>query len=290
MEMNSEHITSDSIVDLIFHLKWKSEHAAHTDGYQASQVNIWRDYFPESILDNLMNRAAGDRFEIPVREKGSAAAFDPNELRVIQTRQFDRRPTMDAVSEPRLGRFYQRGLLKGIAGVFKTNVQPFRCVGLNNGHMTVDFNHPLAGKALHLSGVIGKVESKQTERGGTSVDWLETLTSGPGMQARWQSQQTDYFSSDAFKREDDRLDGGFYDKPRFVHHIDETAREIVANTYGRFLEDGMQVLDLMGSWVSHLPAGLNLRRLVGLGLNEDELKKNSQLNEKTLLNKSEKTA
>jgi SAM-dependent methyltransferase/FKBP-type peptidyl-prolyl cis-trans isomerase 2 len=279
MEMNSEHITTDSIVDLIFHLKWKSEHATHTDGYQASRVNVWRDYLPGALLNNLIDRAAGDRFEMPVEKNVSAAAFDPNELRVIQTNQFDRRLTRDAVSKPRLGRFYPKGKLKGIAGVFKTNVQPFRCVALNNGHMTVDFNHPLAGKALDLSTVIGKVDLKQTERGGTSIDWLETLTSGPGMQARWQSQQTDYFSSDAFKREDDRLDGEFYGKPRFVHHIDETAREMVANTYGRFIDDGMQVLDLMSSWESHLPDGLDSPRLVGLGLNEDELKKNSRLND-----------
>jgi hypothetical protein len=33
------------MVDIIFHLKWKSEFARHTDGYQASRINIWRDFF-----------------------------------------------------------------------------------------------------------------------------------------------------------------------------------------------------------------------------------------------------
>jgi SAM-dependent methyltransferase len=41
----------------------------------------------------------------------------------------------------------------------------------------------------------------------------------------------------------------------------------------------MQVLDLMSSWQSHLPENLNLRRTVGLGLNERELRKNPQLTE-----------
>lgn len=54
---------------------------------------------------------------------------------------------------------------------------------------------------------------------------------------------------------------------------------MVRNTYGRFLTDGMQVLDLMSSWQSHIPANLHLDRLVGLGLNEDELKSNSQLSD-----------
>ena len=64
-----------------------------------------------------------------------------------------------------------------------------------------------------------------------------------------------------------------------MQHIDATAIEMVKNTYGRFLKDSMQVLDLMSSWQSHLPENLNLGRIVGLGLNERELKKNSQLTE-----------
>jgi SAM-dependent methyltransferase len=41
----------------------------------------------------------------------------------------------------------------------------------------------------------------------------------------------------------------------------------------------MQVLDLMSSWQSHLPENLNLKRVVGLGLNENELRKNTRLSE-----------
>ena len=49
------------------------------------------------------------------------------------------------------------------------------------------------------------------------------------------------------------------------------------NTYGRFLSEGMKVLDLMSSWQSHIPSRLHLDGLVGLGLNEAELQRNSQL-------------
>jgi SAM-dependent methyltransferase len=64
-----------------------------------------------------------------------------------------------------------------------------------------------------------------------------------------------------------------------VQHIDDTAIEMIKNTYERFLKDDMDVLDLMSSWQSHLPQNLSLRRLVGLGLNDRELKKNSRLSE-----------
>jgi len=61
-------INSDSIVDMIFHLKWKSESAIHTDGYQASRINIWRDFFPPNLLDEIRDRQAGDRIEVKLRQ------------------------------------------------------------------------------------------------------------------------------------------------------------------------------------------------------------------------------
>ena len=272
-------INSDSIVDLIFFLKWKSSVADHTDGYQASRVNIWRDLLPPVLLAAMKDKEAGERLQVRFKKGDIVAAFTDQNLFSVKRNQFDRRFRQGVVTEPRVGRFYPRGLLKGIDGVFSVNVQPFRCVGLNNGHIKVDFNHPLAGKDLDLSAVIGKVGFKGAERGGTSIDWMETLTSGPGMQARWQLQQTDYFSGGGFERADSQPDAIFYQHPRFVHHIDETAREMVKYTYGRFLADGMHVLDLMSSWQSHIPSRLRLGRLVGLGLNADELKKNTQLSD-----------
>jgi SAM-dependent methyltransferase len=127
--------------------------------------------------------------------------------------------------------------------------------------------------------VVGKVENKSIERGGSSVDWMEVLTTGPGMQARWQRRQTEFFDSNAFKRDDETPDSRFYSEPRYVQHIDETAVEMVRNTYGRFLKDDMRVLDLMSSWKSHLPENINFARLVGLGLNKRELNKNPRLSE-----------
>jgi SAM-dependent methyltransferase len=277
--VDTNRIISDSIVDLIFYLKWKSSAAVHTDGYQASRVNIWRDFLPPVLLDALMNKETGERLQVPLKDGDIVATFTNQNLFDVKSTQFDRRFRQGIVTEPRLGRFYPKGMLKGIAGIFRANVQPFRCVGLNNGHLTVDFNHPLADKDLNLSLVIGKVGLKSAERGGTINDWTETLTSGPGMQARWREQQTDYFSDGAFGRDDDQPDVKFYRKPRYVHHIDDTAREMVRNTYGRFLTNGMQVLDLMSSWQSHIPVNLQLDRLVGLGLNENELKRNSQLSD-----------
>jgi SAM-dependent methyltransferase/FKBP-type peptidyl-prolyl cis-trans isomerase 2 len=264
---------------MIFHLKWKSEFASHTDGYQASRINIWRDFFPPQFLDKIMDRQVGERIELQLNDGDILPPIDEKSLVQIKRDQFEQELATKAIATLGVGRFYPKGMLKDVTGVFSANVQPCRCVEINNGNMTVDLNHPLSGKDLAFSAVVGKVEAKSIERGGSSVDWMELLTSGPGMQARWQGSQSDYFSPGAFSRDDETPDTFFYGKPRYVQHIDTTAIELVKSTYGRFLEDDMQVLDLMSSWQSHLPENLNLNRVVGLGLNESELGKNSQLTE-----------
>jgi FKBP-type peptidyl-prolyl cis-trans isomerase 2 len=272
-------INSDSIVDMMFHLKWKSDDVIHTDGYQASRVNIWRDYIPAFLLEEMSGKQAGERIELKLSSNEVISQFDKQSLFQIKSSQFDSQFTLDAPTTPAVGRFYPKGVLKSVARVFSANVQPFRLVGSESGQMMVDFNHPLAGKELVLSGVVGKVENKETERGGSSVDWIEILTTGPGMQARWRGQQTDFFAAEAFSRDDEAPDPLFYREPRLVQHIDDTAIEMVRNTYGRFLKNDMDVLDLMSSWQSHLPEGLKFNRLAGLGLNDRELKKNSRLGE-----------
>ena len=277
--MEMMRIDSDSMVDMIFHLKWKSEFALHTDGYQASRINIWRDFFPQHLLDKMMDRQTGERIEVRLKDGDILPPFDKQSLVQVKRDRFEQELAAKAIATPGVGRFFPKGMLKDVTGVFSANIQPCRCVEINNGNMTVDLNHPLSGKDLALSAIVGKVEAKNIERGGSSVDWIEVLTNGPGMQARWQGSQSDYFSPGAFTRDDETPDALFYGKPRYVQHIDTTAIEIVKNTYGRFLEDDMQVLDLMSSWQSHLPENLNFKHVVGLGLNENELRKNSQLTE-----------
>ena len=168
--MDSKQVDSDSIVDMVFHLKWKSDAASHTDGYQASRINIWRDVLPPELFDKLRNRQAGDRIKIEFKAGDILPPFNEHNLIQVKSAQFSRRLDEDTIIKPRIGRFYPKGLLKGVSGVYGANIQPCRCVEVNNGQMTVDLNHPLSGKDLVLNAVVGKVEAKEIERGGSSVD------------------------------------------------------------------------------------------------------------------------
>jgi SAM-dependent methyltransferase len=74
-----------------------------------------------------------------------------------------------------------------------------------------------------------------------------------------------------FDRADPSPDAGFYAPVRLVTHIDDGAIAAVGDLYDELGIDG-DVLDLMGSWVSHLRAAP--RRLTVLGMNADELAAN----------------
>jgi SAM-dependent methyltransferase len=81
----------------------------------------------------------------------------------------------------------------------------------------------------------------------------------------------------AFARVDEGDDAEFYAPPRLVTHIDGEAIAALGAFYGAALPPGGVVLDLMSSWVSHLPADLALAELIGHGMNARELAANPRL-------------
>lgn len=80
-----------------------------------------------------------------------------------------------------------------------------------------------------------------------------------------------------FRREDETDDAMFYAQPRFVTHIDDAAIAGVTRLYRERLPAGGAVLDLMSSWVSHLPDDVRFRSVTGLGMNRSELAANPRL-------------
>jgi len=83
--------------------------------------------------------------------------------------------------------------------------------------------------------------------------------------------------AEAFARQDDGDDLAFYAPPRLVTHIDEGAVAALSARYGVLIPDDARVLDLMSSWISHLPANRRYAEVVGHGMNADELAANPRL-------------
>ncbi|XP_078428938.1 S-adenosyl-L-methionine-dependent methyltransferases superfamily protein [Wolffia australiana] len=91
------------------------------------------------------------------------------------------------------------------------------------------------------------------------------------------------FKDEDFTRYDESPDTYFYSEPRFVTHIDDPAINALTKYYSKVFpptnSPGISLLDMCSSWVSHYPPGYKQDRIVGMGLNEDELKRNPVLTE-----------
>ena len=83
----------------------------------------------------------------------------------------------------------------------------------------------------------------------------------------------------AFRREDEAPDEEFYRAARLVTHIDQGAIDAVTQLYREYFPPTGAVLDLMSSWISHLPPEAAYGRVAGLGMNATELAKNPRLTE-----------
>ncbi len=83
-----------------------------------------------------------------------------------------------------------------------------------------------------------------------------------------------------FQRQDESDDECFYEPSRLVTHIDDAAIAAVTRLYGELFPPGGAILDLMSSWVSHLPPAVDYCRVVGLGMNQAELDANPRLHER----------
>ena len=81
----------------------------------------------------------------------------------------------------------------------------------------------------------------------------------------------------AFRKEDPGDDAAFYAPPRLVTHIDEDATRALTAFYRTTLPPGGVVLDLMSSWISHLPPEIAYAEVIGHGMNLEELEANPRL-------------
>ena len=94
------------------------------------------------------------------------------------------------------------------------------------------------------------------------------------------SRLSPIYTDDTFSRLDESDDSLFYSKDRFVSHLDSLALATVERLIGDLImEKNPVILDLMAGWDSHIPENFRPSRMVGLGLNKNELKENKALSE-----------
>ncbi|MGM0787320.1 MAG: methyltransferase domain-containing protein [Thermodesulfobacteriota bacterium] len=273
MNKQQEVIDKNSLADIEFRVKWQSLEGTHVDA-SLVMVNFWRDLLPEEIFESLMGSEPGETKTFGFAPGQLIPEYNPENQYRLKRSDFN-----EAFAKPAFGRFYPKGLLRGLANIFPQNVAPTRCVGVDADTVIMDMNHPLAGYEIDLSASVHKIYQKPFDRGGKCRELTESIASGPGMQARYKGKPTDFYIPGAFRRQDERSDRIFYETPRMVNHIDDRAIRTISGIYGGFITPGITVLDLMSSLNSHLPDEALPEKMVGLGMNAEEMEENTQLDE-----------
>lgn len=258
---------------LTIDINWRKANRIHHEEFFVPAFNFYRDIFPGSFLEQICSPMVFNRRISKTANPGDLVPpYDKNQVVSLP---------LNAVKEKAAslcrGRFYPKGILSGIPGIFSENRQPFKLTDKTPSSIIVDLHHPLADIPLEIGFRFSPLASMSEERGGSCTDWIEMALDGPGMQS---SLFDDFLTDLPLEREDETADPIFYKPERLVHHVDTTASKHLSNIYASFLSKGDQVLDLMAGWVSHLPENLGLSEVVGLGMNLNEMNANPALTQK----------
>jgi hypothetical protein len=241
-------------------LTWRSAWASHRD-----RLVLADNAF---LADGRWARAAGQARAEGRARLDPAPWIQPEGLAPVEmpAGHFRMRVT------PVPGRFYPRAAFADIAQGPR-DMRPVRLLAVRDTALRVDPNHPLAGHECRL-------EVHPTAHEPAPGTRMAELFEGPGLQRPPADPAATFFGLEGFSREDEAGDGLFYARPRFTHHLDAACRGEITGLYRRFLEPGQRVLDLMASWVSHLPETPDELHLAGLGMNQQELAANPRLAER----------
>lgn len=248
-------------------LVWRSERAAHRD-----RLILADNAF---LADGRWARAAEQAREQGSQVLDAAAWITPAGLAPVEL------PESGYVlrANPVPGRFYPRMAFAALAQGPR-DMRPLRLLDREAGRLRVDPNHPLAGRGARLLFQTTSLPPAPGHR-------LAEMFDGPGLQAPAADPETAWFQLDGFGRQDETADRLFYGEPRLLHHLDAACRSEISRLYGRFLQPGQRVLDLMTSWDSHLPESSGLH-IAGLGLNAAELAANPVLSERVVKDLNER--
>ena len=81
-------------------------------------------------------------------------------------------------------------------------------------------------------------------------------------------------TSNQRRKLDESNDLDFYASPKFVYHLDSNFRKELTNIYNQEFCSDSTILDLMSSWDSYLPTTKSYKKVIGHGLNREELDRN----------------
>ncbi len=258
-------------------INWSDALASHQEQIHVDKFSVWReaDLLPAEIAGAIPGMYRGEVCRTSGAGIELMGKWNSALLKRALPRQFDGHHRRGLVVQPRLGRFYPQGFFHDIPGLFEDGVNPARITELTETRMTVDLNHPMAGRLCQVGVKVDEVLTGYDRRGGRCVSPLDDLLQFSGLAAPLTDGRPTDFVGDVsnLARMDEGSDERFYAKARMVQHLDRQALNHVNALYRRLIPRSADVLDLMASYDSHLQ-GVPFDSLRLLGMNRDELDAN----------------
>jgi len=126
------------------------------------------------------------------------------------------------------------------------------------------------------------IERDTIQRSNDTLSYFSKIVERMSQVTEAESQHQSFISrisNNPLSRHDPTTDTEFYSFPRFCTRIDDRAIDKLSLFYENNLNDNSTIVDLCSSWISHLPPDKNFQKVIGIGMNESELKANKRLDE-----------
>lgn len=278
-------LSNKGLAAMAFDVRWQDGDVSHADHLYFEKFNAWRDidYLPSALAQAATQIPVGARVESPHPAGELLPPWTAAEVLSLPRHAFDCRYLHGRELTPTVGRFYPRGVFHGHGGMLREEWLPVRITALTETAMTVDRNPPLTQFPVTVGMTLSAILEGTDMRGGRCNNCIDDLLRGPGFMVLPSPHQKVDFGLDAtpLDRPDATPDSGFYSLPRLVQHLDAWCLHEVAALYAHLLPAGAKVLDLMGSFDSHLDAAAPAEVSV-LGMNTTELDANPCATERVL--------
>jgi hypothetical protein len=285
-ETGLNEVQKDSILDVSVGIRWKGQDCLFSDWIYIDNLNLWHENLPPEIASLLPGSHPGEIIEHRFTAGELVAAYQSNNVKILDRNQFQPSSNSLFPIHPRLGRFYPQEYFRDVPGIYRDHKFPSRIVSIEDGRLTVDFNHPLAAKPIDMLVRIEAIHPPHGERGGRSKDIpVQLCDHGPGMQDTLPDADIDFWTDSPFERLDEGEDSDFFSSPSLTPFWDNTALGEVSKLYDELVPDGAHVLDLMAGVHSPLQeSNVSPVHITCAGLNPVELNHNPICDDRLELN------
>lgn len=269
-------VQKDSNLNVSIGIKWSGQDCRVVDWHFIPNLKLSHDFLPVEIGIKLPGLKTGDSVSHTFAPGELIEDWQPDRLMKIDATAFQPPQNNSFKIRLALGRFYPGDFFKMIHPVDQSNLLPVRIIGINDDVLSVDFNHPLAGKKLELTLRIECI-SESGEIPDSSYKDITAIScdSGPGMQDRLPDAETDFWSDHPFQRLNSEDDSKLYAQPSLIPFWDSTTLLEMSKLYNQLVPDQARVLDLMAGVHSPLQeSAVKASSVTCAGLNQQELNNN----------------